>query len=882
MNRFENTLLWQRTLAIQNPDTEKDQRARLLNAFEKFRERATILAGEIAHSLPEFTVHDISHIDALWEMAQLVAGDDFPLTPTEAFVLGGAFLVHDLGMGLAAYPDGIDALRREQLWKDSVASLLKAKLERSATPEEIEDPGEEIEKQATRIVLRELHAKQASRLALTSWKDKHNPAVEYYLIDDLELRLTYGPIIGQIAHSHWWSINELSSRLRNELGAPAGFSNDWTVDPIKLACLLRAADASHLDERRAPGFLRVLRGPSGVGRDHWTFQEKLYQPRRAEDRLEYTSKSSFTIQEADAWWLCFDALQVVDRELRHVDALLADSRRPRLQAKRVSDIEEPKRLANLIETDEWEPVDAKVRVGNVAKLVANLGGSSLYGDNVTVPLRELIQNASDAVIARRLIEGRPPNWGDVYVRYGNDENGSWIEVEDTGIGMSVEVLTGPFLDFGTSFWGSDLMHRELPGLESKNFSSTGKYGIGFFSVFMWGERVQIFTRRPDQAHEDTWVLQFDKGLTSRPILRKARLDEYLRDGGTRMRIILKDPTTIERLLSSYGEKPWTLAQKCAWLCPSLDVNLYVENKGKIKKVIAAADWVSISGMDLLKRIIGPSNILKKPDVQKALRSLGSNLKYVKSSTGEIIGRACIIYGYGIRLIEDRGFHRVLPSGIVTLGGIRSSNLHGFSGILIGTPYTASRDIGIPVADRNIMKQWSSEQARLINNYIETSEDLSECAAVIAQLGGNLEYLPVARSRKGWVSIKEISELAYLSDEVLLVQDAALINRERQIGEIILHENVLAVSMGSKVLIQSVNNPSWIPWPVDPTHNEDQVFITLSNVVIDTIAATWGTSVKKVMKISEFSGDDKSIEREIGFCNGNSVTLRVNIIKRHIK
>lgn len=47
-----------------------------------------------------------------------------------------------------------------------------------------------------------------------------------------------------------------------------------------------------------------------------------------------------------------------------------------------------------------------------------------------------------------------------------------IEVEDNGVGMSPKVLTGPFLDFGQSFWGTSLMHEELPGLESKGFIST--------------------------------------------------------------------------------------------------------------------------------------------------------------------------------------------------------------------------------------------------------------------------------------------------------------------------------------------------------------------------------------------------------------------------
>lgn len=74
MNRFEQTSIWQKTLGKQlEPDTHEKEREFLRVEFEKFRERAKLLASEIALVLPEFTVHHITHIDALWETAELVA-----------------------------------------------------------------------------------------------------------------------------------------------------------------------------------------------------------------------------------------------------------------------------------------------------------------------------------------------------------------------------------------------------------------------------------------------------------------------------------------------------------------------------------------------------------------------------------------------------------------------------------------------------------------------------------------------------------------------------------------------------------------------------------------------------------------------------------------
>jgi nitrogen fixation/metabolism regulation signal transduction histidine kinase len=92
-------------------------------------------------------------------------------------------------------------------------------------------------------------------------------------------------------------------------------------------------------------------------------------------------------------------------------------------------------------------------------LVRRLGGRELYGDDTSVPLRELLQNATDAIRARRMLEARGENWGDVRIRAGRDSYGLWLEIEDNGVGMSTSVLTGAFIDFGTScVWQLLLVH----------------------------------------------------------------------------------------------------------------------------------------------------------------------------------------------------------------------------------------------------------------------------------------------------------------------------------------------------------------------------------------------------------------------------------------
>src|SRR5437868_7535522 len=94
--------LWKSTLEAFNDDSYGRERERLRISFTSFRERSAYLAAEIRRDVPDLTVHDVTHLDALWEIASLIVGDKYTLTPAEGYVLGGAILLHDLAMSVAA------------------------------------------------------------------------------------------------------------------------------------------------------------------------------------------------------------------------------------------------------------------------------------------------------------------------------------------------------------------------------------------------------------------------------------------------------------------------------------------------------------------------------------------------------------------------------------------------------------------------------------------------------------------------------------------------------------------------------------------------------------------------------------------------------------
>lgn len=724
----ENTSLFAKTLKSQGGD-DPDAGARdlLRTTLLKMRERAHFLVSFIPTDIPGLTVHDVSHLDALWDMAAKIAGDDYDLTPAEAFVLGGAILLHDAALSVASYTDGLAGVKATVEWGDVAATLARDGVAEA-----------DIEKRALPTVLRLRHAAQAEIIAATPFK---LDGADEHLIDDGELRDYYGALIGKIAHSHWLPVSALERELGEEYTPARRLPDDWTVDPVKVACLLRVADAAHLSAERAPRFLMALTKPTGVSATHWTFQRKLGRPQVRGDKLIYSSSAGgFGLSDADAWWQCYESLNMVQDELRAVDILLADTNRPRFQVREVAGVGSPARLKKHIRVNGWEPVDARVTISDVPTLVRTLGGAQLYGDDNSVPLRELMQNACDAIRARRLQQNKDEKWGTITVRLIEDRpEGVWLEVLDDGVGMTERVLTGPLLDFGKSFWRSALANEEFPGLAKKfadaGKEQTGRFGIGFYSVFMLGDHVTVTSRPYRGAESDTKTLDFRTGLSSRPLLRAPADDERMDEPGTRVRVLLhKKPFAEGGLWWKF--KQWGLdgdwfpepERILAYMAPAIDANLdFVGVNGKLR-CVEANDWLTIDGGDLLKRImLNFKDILYSQNHE--FHKLGSFLRIINGNTNTPTARLSI------------NISETTNRGAVVIDGFRAGEFDLFSGIAFGNPTKISRNKAHIAFSDEVIAAWASEQAQIISQTDYGWKGIKLSAIVLA-CGGEIYGLPL--------------------------------------------------------------------------------------------------------------------------------------------
>jgi hypothetical protein len=122
---YVHTTLWKRAFGDLPNDIHKEQRELLRAAYVALRKRAEALVANISADLRQYTIHDITHLDALWGIASELVGPNFDLTPTEGFILGASFLLHDAGMCVAAYPGGFEELKTHRLWPSTLRKFAK-------------------------------------------------------------------------------------------------------------------------------------------------------------------------------------------------------------------------------------------------------------------------------------------------------------------------------------------------------------------------------------------------------------------------------------------------------------------------------------------------------------------------------------------------------------------------------------------------------------------------------------------------------------------------------------------------------------------------------------------------------------------------------------
>ena len=701
---YQDTSLWKRTLGKDDKNVEP-----LRESFLRGREHAKSLLKKIREDFENLTMHDITHVDSLWNVADVIIGDEYPINPLEGYVLGVAFLIHDAALSYEAV-GGVVELRRTIEWNDEFA----------------DGPGEmdkdKFEKECDFIAIRAIHSEKAASVLEKIFSPLDETSNDYVK--------HYGKLIGEIAASHHWDIDKVASKLSIQINPMSGMPRDWTINAQKLACILRCADAGHIDNGRAPDSIYRSLDVNGVSREHWEFQNHLGQVCEYDadkSKLCITSDDTFSEKNFAAWNVAYDAIRLFDEELKKSNSLLKtiDSKLifPHIG---ICGADSKEALAEFVKTEDWQPCSFGVHASNVKAMIENLGGGKLYGqeNKLFVVMRELIQNARDAIHARCALDEHFKE-GKITVRLVVDNKKRWLEVEDNGIGMSLDCIKHFLLDFGNSYWKSNLAKQEHLGLRSKGFKSIGKYGIGFYSVFMVAKSVEIVTRRYDKGEDDAKKIKFPEGLTLSPILSKTKLSSLV---STIVKFELKSDVDIEYRIYGLYTHIIFLYKALSVIVAGLDVDVFFEWYGKSFRV---HQNVKSSEFDQKEWLMGL--LLHKPvNIDK----LALNLEKLTDEKGN--QRGLLLSPEWVDIIDypnnsDGFFAMDLIPSIKTIGGLASAlelhdnyNYCGFLGYVDGIEDGISRnEMILDNSLKKCLQVWAKKKYRENRNQMIVSESLSD-------------------------------------------------------------------------------------------------------------------------------------------------------------
>ena len=414
------------------------------------------------------------------------------------------------------------------------------------------------------------------------------------------------------------------------------------------------------------------------------------------------------------------------------------------------------------------------------------------------------------------------------------------------------------------------------------FSSTGKYGIGFFSIFMLGERVTVTSKRYEEGRNKSLSLDFQQGISSRPILRKAKSEEIVKEGGTRIKVWVKN-NVINKLLEGTGRirKKTSLSELLESLCPSIDCIIDIEENNKIIRVISANDWLTIPPISLVERIIGKSNLkrLSKPEIDFLAR-LSKNMTIIEDGHGQKVGRA-FIYNQGY----DKRDRYYPNGGVVTLGGLKSCSVTKLMGVFVGKSKIASRDIGVPIVPNEKLAKWATDQGQKLATLDLDEEIEIDCASIIRVCRGDTNALKVAYHKTGLVNKNQIRSLIKKigANEFVIVQDAAVSNYERDNScKINFYDHIFWVKMGVPAMLQTRRPVSFIGWPKSEIEGEYHRFknISLEGIIDKALSEIWECSLEELIAASDESTDEESFNAIVGTVNDKPIELdHVQIMRK---
>jgi len=487
---------------------------------------------------PDYTDHGPQHLSNVLDISDklLSKGSRELLTAEDVAILVFSVLLHDLALHLSeagflsliqthdtiAYSS--ETLSWPHAWRQFIGiakrwddrKLVKLfganangePLSRIMDPFDHYENLQESDRKLIGEFIRQHHARMAYEFAVSGFPGANDRRVTFN-----SFHAEFRDLAGAVARSHGLSLRTSLEYLEQQYNK-IEYDN---VHPLFLMAVLRIADYLDLGKDRAPLIAFQYKNiKSWFSQKEWKANQALRKiswgnPDSESIHIPTKPEDIFTFLELKTW------LSAIQSELDTTWAVLGEVfgshqaySKFGLTIRRVrSNIDD---VAAFSKTSSYVPkrIEFAVARAQLLKLLIR----PLYGYKPAIGIREMMQNAIDAVRERRdFVEhhpeyaSRPSNEQEadvvVWLDDFNEAGIATLTISDVGIGMTEETISDYFLKVGSSFRNSETWREEFEAARSSNDSTvavksrvlrSGRFGIGVLAAFLVAEEMEVFTR----------------------------------------------------------------------------------------------------------------------------------------------------------------------------------------------------------------------------------------------------------------------------------------------------------------------------------------------------------------------------------------------------
>jgi molecular chaperone HtpG len=379
-------------------------------------------------------------------------------------------------------------------------------------------------------------------------------------------------LAGLVARSHGLSLRDCFEYLQTHYSSVKMVRG---IHPTFLMALLRIADILQIQSNRAPKqVLKVRQLKSPVSSGEWEmhqaikdisskeFPETIWVVARPDNVRTFLRIRNLLNQiqsELDLSWTVIGEVYGYDPQFREFG----------LKIRRIrSNIDDIDTFSKQVP---YVPTHASFEAADSDLLKLLIG--PLYGNKAEMGIRELIQNAVDAVHElheyRKQFSGIQKSEisdleGDIVVSISQENDRDWwLTVSDKGIGMTVNTIREYFLKAGASLRKSDLWKKTFEDEEGKSkVVRSGRFGVGALAAYLIGDEIKLSTRHIESPFEGG--VEFVASLDTESI----ELRHVKRSVGTTISIKMNEQATMS-LLRTSDDKPENIISKnylWDWYC----------------------------------------------------------------------------------------------------------------------------------------------------------------------------------------------------------------------------------------------------------------------------------------------------------------------------